>query len=217
MTLPILTVVGATGTQGASVVSALVQAGATPAYHIRALTSNVSSESAKQLAKHPNVTVAHVDINSVQSLEEAFKDSHAIFGNTVFSQTVFVQNGPDATRALEEQHGLNIVHAAAKIPSLKHLVWSTLPDSFAISKGIFSVPHFVAKIPAEKFIKDPANGLADKSSFLQVGMYGNNLSRPPYRPIWIVSQYPNCHFPLPAHMLTRLCLRVRNEQRSFYS
>lgn len=188
MTLPILTVVGATGAQGASVVSALLNSGTDSKYHIRALTSNTSSASAKRLAEQLNVTVAHVDLNSVQSLEEAFKDSHFIFANTVFSQALFGEKGAEAAQSLEEQHGLNIVHAAASIPLLKHLIWSTLPDTSAISNGAFSVPHFQSKIPAEKFIKDPASGLADKTSFLQVGMYGTNLARPPYRPVWIVSQ-----------------------------
>lgn len=187
MTLPILTVIGATGTQGGSVVSAILQAGTTPAYHVRALTSNVSSSAAKRLAEHPNITVAHVDIDSVQSLEEAFKDSQAIFANTVFPHLEFPDKPPRVLQGIEEQRGLNIAHAAAKIQTLKHFVWSTLPDTVALTNGTFDIPHFMGKLPAEKFIKDPASGLAKKSSFLQVGMYGSNLSRPPYRPVWMVS------------------------------
>lgn len=213
MSLPTLTVVGATGTQGGSVVSAFLSEGS-PTYHIRALTSNVSSDAAKRLANIPNVTVTHVDINSVDSLIEAFEDSTIIFANTIFSPEVCIEKGPCEAQELEERQGLNIAHAAAKTPSLKHLVWSSLPDTKTITDGEFIIPHFQSKIPAQKFMQDPANGLAQKSSFLYVGMYGNNIERPPYRPIYLVcahhSHPARRHIWLTCCELTGSCAKVHH-------
>ena len=185
MALPIITVVGATGAQGRSVVTALTK-NVTPHYHIRALTSNVDSPTAKELGAHPNVTVAHADINSISSLVSVFQDSYAIFANTVFDPATFVTKGPLAAKELEETHGLNIVQAASLILPLRHLIWSTLPDGDKFTSGRYDIPHLQSKIAAEKYIKDEANGLAGKSTFLRIGMYGSNLSRPTYRPLYQV-------------------------------
>jgi hypothetical protein len=213
MSLPILTVVGATGTQGGSVVSAFLSEDP-PTYQIRALTSNIYSDAAKRLANIPNVTVTHVDINSVDSLTEAFQNSTIIFANTIFSPEVCVEKGPYEAQQLEERQGLNIARAAAKTPSLKHLVWSSLPDTKTITDGEFNIPHFQSKMPAQKFMQDPANGLAQKSSFLYVGMYGNNIERPPYRPIYLVrvnhNQPAGRYLSLTRRQFTGSCAKIHH-------
>ena len=188
MDLPILTIVGAFGAQGAGVVSAFTS-DTVPAYHIRALTSNASSPAAASLATKPNVTVVQVDLNSVESIREAFKDSTLIFANTYFNASVLMANGAAAVRDLEAQQGLNIVHAASQTKTLKHLIWSTLPDDSSISDGKYNIPRFQSKIPAEKYIRSPESGLEDKSTFIRVGVYGSNIAWPSYRPQYIV-----CHF-----------------------
>ena len=185
MSLPILTVVGATGAQGSSVVSVFASA-PNPQYHIRALTSDISTPSAIRIATLPNVSVIYTDLSSTDSLISAFKDSTFIFANTYFPPPVFLDGGPLAAQNFEAEQGLNIVTAASKIASLKHIIWSTLPDSLEFTQGRYDIPHFQSKIPAQKFLLDPQNGLNEKTTFLRVGLYGSNLVREPYRPLHIV-------------------------------
>ena len=184
---PTIVVVGATGSQGAGLVSAYTKPPYNTPHKIRALTSNPTSDSAKAIASHPNVSVAHVDLNSPDSLLEAFKDATHIFANTVFNPETFMAQGPAATEARERQQGLNIVHAAAKIPTLQHFIWSTLPNDRKIAGGKYPIPHFQSKIAAEEFARSPESGLAGKTTYVRVGMYSSNIERPPYRPPFWVS------------------------------
>lgn len=66
---PILTVVGATGAQGSSVVNSALKEGI---YKIRAITRNVNSEKAKALASQGAELVV-ADVNDEQSLIKAFE------------------------------------------------------------------------------------------------------------------------------------------------
>ena len=70
--VPILTVVGATGAQGGSVVDAALKAGV---YKVRAITRNTSSEKAKALAAR-GVEVVKADLNDLASLVGAFQVSY---------------------------------------------------------------------------------------------------------------------------------------------
>ena len=189
MALPILTVVGATGIQGASVIAALHSA-TQPQYQIRAMTSSPSSPAATRLANQPNISVVAVDLNSYDSVLSAFEDSTLIYANTIFDPKAFASGGAAGAQRQEEQQGLNIVRAAAKIASLKHLIWSTLPDTVTISDGKYDVPHFHGKIPAEKFVKSAESGLADRTTLFRIGMYGSNLGNTLYRPIYVVCDFP---------------------------
>ena len=186
MSLPIIVVVGALGAQGAGVVSAYTSPAYSSKFHVRALTSNASSEAATALAAQSNVSVVAVDLNSFDSTLSAFKDASFIFANTVFHLETFSTHGPAAAQAREEQQSMNIVRAASQIPSLRHLIWSTLPDSVAISDGKWSIPHFMSKIPAEKYARSGENGLAAKTTYLHVGYYGSNMTRDPNRLVLVV-------------------------------
>ena len=186
MSLPIVVVVGALGAQGAGVVSAYTSPAYSSKYHVRALTSNTSSDAAIALAARPNVSVVAVDLQSSDSVLSAFKNASFIFANTSFHLENFATQGPAAIQAREEQQGLNIVHAASQTPSLQHLIWSTLPDSVAISDGKWDIPHFMSKVPAEKYARSSESGLAGKTTYLHVGYYGSNLTRDPNRPVWVV-------------------------------
>ncbi|KAF4448638.1 HSCARG dehydrogenase [Fusarium albosuccineum] len=184
MALPTLTVCSALGRQGASVVSSFLS-DPEPKYHIRALTSNVESPASKQLAAKPNVSVVAVDLNSVDSIVSAFEGSSLIFANTVFSPTVFVESGASVAQKLEASHGLNIARAASKTESLKHLIWSTLPDAARETRGEMDIPHFQSKIAAERYMQSLESGLSDKTTFLRVGLCGSVVERPPYTPIHV--------------------------------
>ncbi|KAL4929906.1 uncharacterized protein BDV17DRAFT_290261 [Aspergillus undulatus] len=186
MTPPIAVVIGALGAQGSSVVSSLLSSGG---YRIRALTSTPSSPDAIDLSADPAVDVIEIDLLSIDSLVSAFRDATYIFANSVFRPDVFMEKGARAAQELEETHGLNIVRAARKVArdegTLEHLVWSTLPDAEKISGGKYTIPHFQSKIPAEEYLLDEGNGLKERTTFLRVGMYGLNLERVPYLPVYV--------------------------------
>ena len=66
---PILTVVGATGAQGSSIVSHALKTGT---YKVRAITRNTTSAKAKALEAQ-GVEVVSADVNSEESLTKAFE------------------------------------------------------------------------------------------------------------------------------------------------
>lgn len=64
----IITVIGATGVQGGSVVDAALKSGI---YKVRAITRNINSDKAKALAAR-GVELATADLSDEQSLIKAF-------------------------------------------------------------------------------------------------------------------------------------------------
>ena len=69
MSLPILTVVGATGAQGSSVVNSALKSGL---YTVRAITRNATSDKAKDLTAR-GAQVVTADLNDQASLVKAFE------------------------------------------------------------------------------------------------------------------------------------------------
>jgi uncharacterized protein YbjT (DUF2867 family) len=78
----IITVLGATGNQGGGVVQALLKI-TTPSFHVRAITRDVTSNSAEQLkAKFPNnhrLELVEANIYDRESLLKAFNNSYGVF------------------------------------------------------------------------------------------------------------------------------------------
>src|SRR5436309_2780107 len=108
MTQKIISVVGATGVQGRSVIDALLKDGT---YSIRAITRNPDSNTAKTLASQ-GVQVVKADANDVASLTEAFKGSSVIYAVTDFFEP-FAKYGPEKATEIEVQQGINLAKAAA--------------------------------------------------------------------------------------------------------
>lgn len=182
--MPVLAVFGATGTQGRSVVSAL-QSSHSPVYRIRGLTSNKSSDAARELSR-TDVEVVEVDIGSEASIRAALEGAEAVFANTAFPPDVFVSQGAAAAEESESKTAVRMAHALAHVTTLKHLVWSTLPDGGKRTDGKLHIHHFQSKVAAAQFIRNDPE-LAKKTTMLAVGMYGSNLKTPGYLPIYDVS------------------------------
>ena len=175
----IVTVTGATGNQGSSVLTALF---GNPAYQIRALTRRPHSDAAKALsAKGAEVVAA--DLNDVESLKKAFAGSHVIYGVTDFFEP-FGKLGPEKAMEIEAQQGVNIATAAAATPTLEHFIWSTLPNAKSISGGKYLIPHFEGKNRVDAFIRSNA-GLLSKTTFLWVTWYHSNYTFPMFTPYFI--------------------------------
>jgi hypothetical protein len=177
----LVVVVGAAGSQGGAVVSALLQ---DTTFKIRGLTRDINSKGAEALVAQ-GVEVVAADANNEESLINAFKGAYAIYAMTNFFEP-FVTEGPEKAIEVEYQQGLNLARAASKTSSLKHYIWSTLPDTMALSNGQLAVPHFVAKARVDEFIKRD-KALLSKTVFLWITFYANNLYYPIFMPIDAVS------------------------------
>lgn len=180
-----LTVIGATGIQGSSVVQAALEAG--EKWKVRAITRNGLGEAATAL-RGGGVEVVTADLNDIRSLKQAFAGSQAIFALTDFF-VPFLAFGAVTEKAeeLEWKQACNIIEAASSCVTLEHFIWSTLPNASKISQGKYRIPHFLAKNRAEEHIKAiPA--LLAKTSFLWVAWYATNFQYPIFKPTLLVSE-----------------------------
>lgn len=122
----LIAVVGATGSQGGSVVRALKARGK---FTVRALTRKPESY------RDEGVEVAAADLARPETLARAFEGAYGAFLVTNFWEKSAVSEREQARAAIR----------AAKDAGVQHLVWSTLPDVHAIAGGAIHVPHFTDK------------------------------------------------------------------------
>jgi uncharacterized protein YbjT (DUF2867 family) len=149
----VIAVIGASGSQGGSVVRALVDRGV---FRVRALTRNPDTY------QGPADEAVAADLKDPNSLEAAFAGAHG-----VFAVSNFWEPGSD-----EIAQGRNAVDAAKKA-GVSHFVWSTLPDVESISGGEFEVAHFTSKAKVDAFVRDA--GFAS-STFVEAPFYFENLT-----------------------------------------
>ncbi|KAH7140376.1 NmrA-like family protein-like protein [Dactylonectria estremocensis] len=174
-----VTVVGATGIQGSSVVEALLKDNT---YNVRGLTLNIQSDSSKALAGK-GAEMMQADANDYESLVTAFEDSYAIYAVTDFFE-YFSESGPESAMEIEYQQGTNLAKAASVTPTLEHYVWSTLPDASSISGGKYVIPHFESKNRIDRFIKSNTE-LFTKTTFLWTTFCAANYFYPMFKPYHI--------------------------------
>ncbi|KAM0311558.1 hypothetical protein ACHAO8_007061 [Botrytis cinerea] len=171
----ILTVVGATGAQGGSVVASALKSD----YKVRGITRNVESAASKALIAQ-GVEMVAADADDVASLVKAFEGSHAIFVVTDFFAP-FATKDAEETVIIESTRGINCAEAASKTTTLEHYIWSTLPDNQKISNGKCSVPHFESKTKVDAYIRQDKALLA-KTTFFFVTYYATNMLMPMFKP-----------------------------------
>ncbi|KAK7048079.1 NmrA domain-containing protein [Favolaschia claudopus] len=124
MTSPrIVSVFGATGLQGGSVIKGLLEDGT---FVPRAITRNPDSEAAKKL-KARGVEVVQGDSLIKEGLADALRGSEAVFAVSVSGFNPNKETGDFA-------QGKNIVDAA-KEAGVKFFIWSSLPSISKISGG----------------------------------------------------------------------------------
>ncbi|KAH6878438.1 hypothetical protein BKA58DRAFT_377251 [Alternaria rosae] len=172
----LITIVGATGIQGGSVVDTLAK---NPAYSIRAITRDRNGKTAHALTDR-GIEVVEADLNNVESLQTAFAGSQAIFAMTNFFDAL-PKLGIEKCMEIETQQGINLANAASAIRSLEHFVWSTLPNSKRISGGRAVVPYWHSKARVDEHIKSIPT-LLQKTTFVWFGWYAKNMEYPWYQP-----------------------------------
>lgn len=180
----LLVVVGATGLQGSSVLDWFQRN--EPGWRLRGTTRNPSSDAAIALSKR-GIEIVRADFAGVSSLQNAFEGASAIFAYTDFGGILrsdqvmgrFTRGElapPLGIPAfdIEVQHGKNIADAAAAVPSLERLVFSTLSAVKELSGGKYSrVYHFDAKAVIQEYMLN-LPGLKGKVSTVLMGMFYSN-------------------------------------------
>jgi len=150
MSKPVVVVIGATGTQGGSVVDFLLRDGS---FRVRGVTRNLKSDKATALTKR-GVEVVSGDMDDIPSLVAALEG-----GDYLFGVTNVWEHGPEK----ETQEGKNLVDAAKQV-GIKHFVFSTLDHSY--------VPHFESKAKVDDYLKE--SGISRTSLYTSV-FYENFL------------------------------------------
>jgi uncharacterized protein YbjT (DUF2867 family) len=166
----IIAVVGATGAQGGGLVRAILSDKGGP-FAARAITRDVNSDKAKELAKLGAEVVAG-DVDDVESLKKAFKGAYGAYCVTFFWAHLSAEKEKANARAMAE---------AAKHAGVQHAIWSTFEDtrkSVPLSDtrmptlmGKYKVPHFDAKAEADHFFTD----LGVPTTFLLTSFYWDNM------------------------------------------
>ncbi|OJJ03428.1 hypothetical protein ASPVEDRAFT_84875 [Aspergillus versicolor CBS 583.65] len=172
--MSLVVITGATGTQGGSVARQLAK---NPAWKVRGLTRNAQSTKAREL-KTLGVEMVTADLNDARTLPEAFEGATAIFCVTFFWD-IATTEGIDAATKGELQQFINVVQVAAKLPTLRHLVLSVMPNCETLSGGILPCPHWDAKARGGEYVKRELPQLAAKTTYVWMGWYVDNLAGQP--------------------------------------
>jgi uncharacterized protein YbjT (DUF2867 family) len=166
----VIAVLGATGAQGGGLVRAIMSDPA-GGFSARALTRDVNSDKAKELAKLGAEVVA-ADVDNVESLTKAFRGAYGAYCVTFFWAHLSPEKEMAHARAMAQ---------AAKEAGVQHVIWSTLEDTrtwvpltdsrMPTLMGKYKVPHFDAKGEANHLFTE----LGLPTTFLLTSFYWDNL------------------------------------------
>jgi putative NADH-flavin reductase len=142
----LLTIFGATGNQGGSILDiVLARPDLKEKYALRGITRDPSSKKSQALNEQ-GVEMVKADVDDAESVKAATKDSYGVFGVTDFWSIL------DKEREIRQ--GKNIFHAC-KENGVKHFVWSALPYSEKITEGkLKHVDHFDSKAIVAEFVEE---------------------------------------------------------------
>jgi uncharacterized protein YbjT (DUF2867 family) len=146
----VIAVVGATGAQGGGLVRAILN-DADGGFSVRALTRDINSDKAKELAKAGAEVVA-ANVDDPESLKSAFAGAYGVFCVTFFWEHFSPEKEQAQAKAMAQ---------AAQHAGVKHVIWSTLEDTrkwvplsddrMPTLQEKYKVPHFDAKGEANNF------------------------------------------------------------------
>ncbi|RAL07819.1 NmrA/HSCARG family protein [Aspergillus homomorphus CBS 101889] len=159
----ILTVFGATGNQGGSVIkSILADPVLSKQWKIRGVTRDTTKPAAQALAAK-GVELVSADMSSTESALAAVTGADTVFLVTNFWESM--------SREIEVAQG-KAVTDACKIANVKHLIFSSLLDVTKISNGrLPNLSHFDSKAEIEQYIRD--SGVP--ATFVLAGLYTTNF------------------------------------------
>ncbi|MDD9380407.1 NmrA/HSCARG family protein [Streptomyces sp. ZAF1911] len=165
-----VTVFGATGHQGGSLVRA-IHADRDSGFVVRAVTRQPDSDRAKELERL-GAQVVRADLDDEESLVAALEGAYGAFLVTNFWE--------DMDAAHEKAQAAALARAAGHA-GIQHAIWSTLEDTrecipldddrMPTLQGSYKVPHFDGKAEADHYFTD--DGVP--TTFLRTTFYWENL------------------------------------------
>lgn len=163
----IITVFGATGNQGGSVVATVLSnPKLSSEYKIRGVTRDPSKPNAQKLSAQ-GVEMVSADMNDPESLKSAISGSHAVFAVTNYWESQSAET--------EIQQGKNVADVSAEV-GVKHLIWSSLPHVAKLTNGeLKHVYHFDSKADVEEYIESIKGKTGMIASYWMPGFFMSNL------------------------------------------
>ena len=165
-----IAVFGATGAQGGGLARAILD-DPNGGFSLRAITRNVDSDKARELAAAGAEVVA-ADLDDRASVERALQGAYGAYCLTNFWEHFSPEKELSQARNLAQ---------AAKAAGVQHVIWSTLEDTrrkvplddarMPTLMGHYKVPHFDAKGEAEAFFREAGV----PTTFLLTSFYWDNL------------------------------------------
>ncbi|KAG4421467.1 hypothetical protein IFR04_005417 [Cadophora malorum] len=148
-----LLVVGATGKQGGSLITALSGI-SPPPFHVLALTSDASSPSAKRLASKPNITLVEGSSSFPSKIFAAHKDIYGVFSMTM-----------PRTKVSEQDQAMSLIDQAIKRSSMADM-------------NATEIDHFVTKVRVEEYLKKRTGETGSKMQWtiLRLVAFFDNLT-----------------------------------------
>ncbi|KAF4977787.1 hypothetical protein FZEAL_5753 [Fusarium zealandicum] len=161
----LITVYGATGSQGGSVVLSLIQ-NKTQSFKIRGITRNPDSDKAKALTEQ-GVEVVKADGLIREQMVEAFRGSWGVFVNTNSDDPAINQAGGPT----ENDLGKGIADAAAEA-GVRHFVYSGMASASEITGGAVPNKAFEEKHAVGEYAK--SEGVFETVNVVSPGWYMEN-------------------------------------------
>ncbi|KAH7324241.1 hypothetical protein B0I35DRAFT_406073 [Stachybotrys elegans] len=166
----IITVFGATGNQGGSVIDSILSDTALASeFTIRGVTRDTTKPAAKALADR-GVQVVSADMSSPSSLAAVVSGAHTVFLVTNYWDAAAgaTSHGP----GVEELTQGKAVVDAAKAAGVQHLIFSSLLNITELTNGrLTHLKHFDGKAQIEQYARD--SGVP--STFVLAGFFMSNF------------------------------------------
>ncbi|KAK3669790.1 hypothetical protein LTR78_010307 [Recurvomyces mirabilis] len=163
LSAPLIVVVGATGTQGGSVINNLDASD--KQYRMRGLTRDISKTSAKKLAeRRVEMVSCDIRVGEEERVQKVFQGATYIFAVTNYWEHV------DKAREIAEG---KLMVDAAKTVGVELFIWSSEPSVTKASKGtVTKVSHFDSKAEVSEYARSAGIRVVD----VHVGGYMNNFT-----------------------------------------
>ncbi|GAB1598215.1 nmrA-like family domain-containing protein 1 [Argonauta hians] len=156
--IKIITVFGATGMQGGSVIRALCQEGSK--FKVRAVTRHPEGERAQEI-KDLGCEVVEGDYEECELIRDCLKDAWGCFAVTDYFETM--------DKSSEVQQGKNIINTCCE-QKVKHVVYSGLESAVRISGLVCD--HFDGKADVEEYLR---NSGVNTYTIIRLPWYYENL------------------------------------------
>ncbi|KAL8995935.1 MAG: hypothetical protein Q9169_004436 [Polycauliona sp. 2 TL-2023] len=160
----IITVFGATGNQGGSVIASIQSnSKLSSEYKIRGVTRDPSKPKGQALADK-GVELVKADLSDKESLNKAIQGSHTVFAVTNYWEYM--------SKDIEVTQGKNITDIC-KANGVSLLIWSSIPHAGKMTNGKLShLPHFDAKADVADYIREQKV----PAIFLNAGCFMSNFT-----------------------------------------